>query len=300
MFEKIISATDLVGEDDAPVTTALEIAKLNHGKLYILHVLESASSQNRHLVKHFRTGKELESNPHYEREVLDSMTDTYAAHLDSYQNYEINVTTGYPYEEILSRARKTAADLIVIGPHSTRAREKGVVRVKGKVGTTAQGIIMNECCPVMIVNQHFSLEKLQFKNLIIGMDFSKSCMGAFRYALKLAAVYGSKIFVYTMLPVPPSSQYTQTMYQSDLKIAQGKLDTVCQEIPPHIHAECQAWGGVHPHLEILKYAAKKEADTIVMGSHTKDNAGKWYVGSAVERVSYRAAGPIIVVTGPAT
>ena len=70
------------------------------------------------------------------------------------------------------------------------------------------------------------------------------------------------------------------------------------EIPPEIEAECKVWGGVHPHLEILKYAARKEADTIVMGSHTKDKDGKWYVGSAVERVSYRATCPVIVITDP--
>lgn len=35
-----------------------------------------------------------------------------------------------------------------------------------------------------------------------------------------------------------------------------------------------------------------------MGSHTKENDGKWYVGSAVERVSLRSICPVIVVTDP--
>ena len=51
-------------------------------------------------------------------------------------------------------------------------------------------------------------------------------------------------------------------------------------------------------MEILKYAEKNEVDTILMGSHTKEKSGKWYVGSAVERVSYRAMCPVIIITDP--
>jgi nucleotide-binding universal stress UspA family protein len=58
------------------------------------------------------------------------------------------------------------------------------------------------------------------------------------------------------------------------------------------------WGGALPHLEIEKYAEKQDVDLIVMGSHTKTKEGKWYVGSVVERVSFRSICPVIVVTDP--
>lgn len=35
-----------------------------------------------------------------------------------------------------------------------------------------------------------------------------------------------------------------------------------------------------------------------MGSHTKEKAGKWYAGSVVERVSFRANCPVIVINDP--
>lgn len=298
MFAKILSASDLLETRDAPVAVAQAIAKQNNGRLYLLHVLESSSSQNRHVVKHFKTGVEFESNPQYEQEVLETIRRTYLNHPDADQNVEIRVTTGFPFEEIIAWAHGIDADLIVIGSHSSRAQQKGVVRVKGKVGSTAEGVIINAGCPVMIINQPISPERLQFKKLVLPMDFSASCLQAFRFALGLARIRGSKIFVYNMLPVPPSSRYTQAMYEMDLKTAQQKLDAVCREIPPEIQAESKVWGGVHPHLEILAYAARKNADTIVMGSHTKDTNGKWYVGSAVERVSYRATCPVIVITDP--
>jgi nucleotide-binding universal stress UspA family protein len=43
---------------------------------------------------------------------------------------------------------------------------------------------------------------------------------------------------------------------------------------------------------------EKDADLIVMGSHTKEKGGKWYFSSAVERVSYRSICPVVVVTDP--
>jgi nucleotide-binding universal stress UspA family protein len=37
---------------------------------------------------------------------------------------------------------------------------------------------------------------------------------------------------------------------------------------------------------------------IVMGSRIKEKGGKWYVGSAVERVSHRSNCPVVVVADP--
>ena len=37
---------------------------------------------------------------------------------------------------------------------------------------------------------------------------------------------------------------------------------------------------------------------IVMGSHTKETSGKWYPRSAEERVGYRAACPVAVISDP--
>ena len=77
-----------------------------------------------------------------------------------------------------------------------------------------------------------------------------------------------------------------------------KLEALYEEIPSGIDGEYKVWGGALPHLEIEKYADKKEIDLIVMGSHTKQKEGKWYVGSAVERVSLRSICLVIVITDP--
>jgi len=137
MFTNVLAAIDRVSVLDATVLTAARIAEKNNGKLHIIHVLESASTQNRRLIKHFKTGEEIVTGAEYdEKAVTEEIKKVYDDVLKSCENYEIRVIPGFPWEEILRWARQMGTDLIVLGPHSTRAEEKGVVRVVGKIGST--------------------------------------------------------------------------------------------------------------------------------------------------------------------
>jgi len=298
MFNRLLSATELVDFCDAPVVTALRIAEQNNAQLSILHVLESDTTSDRLFVKHFRTGKDIVAGPEYEETVRKVIRKSCADVLVSDIHYTIKVTSGFPWEEILRLAGKERTDLIVLGPHTGLANELGIVRVSGKVGSTVQEVIRHERCPVMIVNRPIPEEKLKFKTILVGTDFSESCKNALLFAIRLAQKHGSKIFVFHMAPVPPCAQYSQADYDKDLNRLKKKLDDFCMVIPADIDHDFNVWGGALPHLEILNCAASKDADLIVMGSHTKERGGKWYVGSAVERVSYRSVCPVVVVTDP--
>lgn len=298
MFKKILAATDLLTVCDAPVLTAAQIAKQNSAKLHILHVLESASAEDRHLIKNFITGKNIVTSADYERTVKEEIDKIYIDVLKPSVNYEIRVTPGFPWEEILRWAREAGTDLIILGPHSTRAEEKGVVRVVGKIGSTVEGVIMHENCPVIIVNPSIQKKRLKFKRILVSIDFSRSCECALYFAVKLAQKYGSKLFPFHMIPVPPVPKYSRADYEADTDAAKKRLKEFCHEFLEEIDHEYNVWGGALPHLEILKCVEKKDADLIMMGSHTKEKNGKWYAGSVVERTSYRSNCPVVTVTDP--
>ena len=298
MFKKILAATDLVTVCDSPVLTAAQIAKQNNAKLHILHVLESASAEDRHLIKHYITGKDIVTSADYERTLKEEINKIYIEVLKPSVNYEIRVIPGFPWEEILRWTRKAGTDLIVLGPHSTRAEEKGVVRVVGKIGSTVEGVIMHENCPVLIANPSIQKKSLKFKRILVGIDFSKSCECALYFAVKLTQKYGSKLFPFHMIPVPPLPKYSKAEYEADTDAAKKRLKEFCHEFLSETDHEYIVWGGALPHLEILKCAGKKDADLIAMGSHTKEKAGKWYAGSVVERASFRSKCAVVVVTDP--
>ena len=298
MFSNVLAAIDRVTVCDALVMAAARIAEQNRAKLHIIHVMESASRDNRHLIKHFKTGEERITDSAYEKSVTEEINKVYAEVLKSCGSYEIRVTPGFPWEEILRWARQISTDLIVLGPHSTRAEEKRVVRVVGKIGSTVEGVIMRENCPVMIVNPSIQKGRPAFKRILVGIDFSRSCECALCFAVKLGQEYGSKLFPFHMIPVPPLPKYSKADYEADTHTGKIRLQEFCHGFLQGTDHEYSVRGGALPHLEILKYADKKDVDLIAMGSHTKEKAGKWYAGSVVERVSYRSKCPVVVVTDP--
>ena len=101
-----------------------------------------------------------------------------------------------------------------------------------------------------------------------------------------------------MIPVLPYPKYSTAAYAADVRLLKQRMETFCEDYLDGIEHEYLLWGGSLPHLEILKCAEKQGSDVIIMGSHTQENRGKWYAGSAVERVGYQAKRPVIVITDP--
>jgi nucleotide-binding universal stress UspA family protein len=299
MYKNVLASTDMLDTCDIPVLTAARIAKQYNAKLHILHVLESAySGKYRQFVKHFETGKEIVSGSEYEETAKAALDKACREALVDYDGYDIKVTPGFPWEETLKLGREKRADLIVLGPHSGRAELKGVARVSGTIGSTVEGIIMRERCPVMIVNQPVGEDGLNPGKIMVCVDFSKSCESALQFAIKLAQKHGSQLLTFHMAPLPASGKYPQADLEKELDDLRNKLETFSEGIPQGVKHESGVWEGTLPHVEILKYAREKGVDLIAMGSHTKEKGKKWYVGSAVEQVSSRSICPVVVVTHP--
>jgi nucleotide-binding universal stress UspA family protein len=297
MFNRIVVATDIVTTGEAPVISAARLARLLDARLYLLHVMESASTENRRLVRHFDTGAEMTADAEYEQAVRQRLEKTYQKALSDIP-HEIRVTAGYPWEEILRWAREIDTDLVVLGPHSTRAEEKGVVRVAGRIGSTVENVVIRETCPVMVVNRTALNEQLRFQRVLVAVDFSRSCECAVSFAAALAKHFSSRLMVFHMIPVPPFPKYTRDDYTADVAHSKKRLASFYEAYLDGVDHQYLIRAGAMPHLEILACAGDSAADLIIMGSHTKEKPGKWYPGSAVERVAYRANCPVMVVTDP--
>jgi len=297
MFNRILAATDVVTDPDAPVVTAARLARQYRARLYLLHVMESASTENRRWVRHYGTGREMIADTAYaqtvagvlRRAVRDSISD---------ENTMVRVTAGFPWEEILRWAREIDADLIVLGPHSTRAQEKGVVRIAGLVGSTVENVVIRETCPVMVVNRPARAQQLRFQRVLIPVDFSRSCECAVCFATRLATNCHSQLQVFHMIPVPPVPKYNRSAYIRDKADTLKRLESLYRPYLDGTDYRTIIHAGSLPHLEILNAARNLASDLIVMGSHTKETGGKWYPGSAVERVGFRASCPVVAITDP--
>jgi nucleotide-binding universal stress UspA family protein len=278
--------------------SALKTAIQHNALLIILHVLESRSDSDRSRVRDFRSGEDIFSGADYVQEVLQALRNTYLRFIRLHDPVDIIVKTGFPWMQVNAQAYREKADVIFLGPHARRAAERGVVRVKGRVGSTVEGVIKYEPCPTWIVNRIISARMVRLARILVCVDFSDSCRAALRYAVDLARSTGGRLILFHMHGVPPSPLYSRARYDADLGRCRDRMQKFGAGIPAAVAFEYHVWGGSHPHLEIVRGALKFASDLIVMGSHTKSRDPKWYVGSAVERVSHRSPCPVAVVTDP--
>lgn len=299
MFKRVLTATDMLKRCDAAVQTALEIAKKNYGEFSILHVLADTSKTLQPVGKRAKTEYKKIRDTDYNALIKKEIESKWTGDYKPSNKCEVKIATGLPWEEIVRWARQKRSDLIVLGPHDEKDKQDSATEPIRPIGSTIEGVVMREPSPVMIVNRLMSGEKLDFQNVVVSVDFSTSCSYALKFAIKLAQECRSNIFMFHMLPIPPSTEYSQADYKRDLQIAEQKLEAFCKEIPNRINPEYKVRGGAVPHLEILEYSKKIAANLIVMGSHTKERNGKWYVGSAVERVSCQSLCPVVVASDPA-
>ena len=302
MFNKVLVATNKPLECDESVLSATRIGKHYNAKLLILNVLESDSSIYRNYVKHYRTGEEIVCNEAYKEKVKKELYKNCSGDLTAVKKFKIRIALGVPYLEILRWAREEHVDLIVLGAYNGKADSEEKTGAYGTVGSTAEGVIKHERCPVLIVSNPILERKVTFEKIMVSIDFSPSCSSALQFAVDLAQKRRSKLYLFHMLPVSPQPKYDQAKYDADIREVRQKLEELSIEIPDAIEVEIETWGGVYPDIEILKYARQNDVDLIAMGSHTKlakkTGGSKWYVGSAVERVSSKSICPTIIITDP--
>jgi len=278
MFSKILAATKFPSLLDEAVVTAVKLSEQNKAVLYILHVLDTITSET------------LDRIDDREK-IIGKIKKTYQELLKPISGADIQVRTGLPWQEIIRSTREKQVDLILLG--SAEETDE-----KRKVGSTIANILKSEPSPVMIVNRRVSAGMMDFKNILVGVDFSGSCACAVRFAGKFFEQYQSKIHLFHMLPVPPQPEFSVETYHRKKEDALQNLnefgDTLLETVP----FEKIVLGGNAPHREIIRYTEGHAIDLIVMGSHTKIDGGQWYVGSAVERVSKQSPCPVVVITDP--
>ncbi len=291
MFQKVLTATDMLGACNAAVIAALGIAQQHQGKLFIMHVLELSYFHEcgpLESVRHFKTGEDTAASQEYKETVKQELDKQCEGTLKPYGNYEIDIAYGKPSIEIRKWSRKIGADLIVLGPHAGKM-ENTEELIGIPIGNTVEDVILHTMIPVMIVGSLIPQERLNFKKIMVAIDFSRSCKYACEYAVQLAHKYSAKLFPFHMV------QTSQSGVQ--IEATKKKMEEFCKIFEGLDH-EHIIWEGSEPYSEILKYAHDRDVDLIVMGSRTREGGEREYVGSAVEQVSADSRCPVIVITHP--
>jgi len=141
---------------------------------------------------------------------------------------------------------------------------------------------------------------LALRNILVPVDFSPPCGRATEYARQLAQQFHARLHLlyviedpvvylpmYESYPVPSRAQFEE--------FAKTRLDgwiatPLLQGVELHT-----AFRHGAPALEIAAYADEIRADLLVMGTHGRGLASRWFLGSVAERVVRTARVPVLSV-----
>lgn len=144
------------------------------------------------------------------------------------------------------------------------------------------------------------------KRVLVPIDFSGPSNGAYTYGTELAQMVGAQIY---LLHVPGT---TGENFEADFAV--GPFERWAQErglastpqqakdaaaTPPSDRRPEFAIRIGSPAKEIARYAADRDIDLIVMGTHGRTGVAHAVMGSVAEQVLRSASCPVLVVRQPA-
>ena len=156
--------------------------------------------------------------------------------------------------------------------------------------------------------QETAAQPLQLKTILLPTDFSGCANFAVAYAAAIARAAKARVIcVYVLEPMVPAVGYTgvaDPMPMAD--ISEQLEDSAERELPQVVH--CEELRGLEVEevithgdaaAEIVRVAAERAVDLIVISSHGRTGLGRMIFGSTAEAVVRHAGCPVLVVKPPA-
>ena len=142
---------------------------------------------------------------------------------------------------------------------------------------------------------------MTFSNVLVATDFSVGANRALDAAASLAARLGAAVHLLHVVEDPVLSMpwsedrvFDLAMLKEELvSDAERRLTTMAAAYPD-LHMTRQALVG-HPAETIVRAAADRGADLVVVGTHGRGGVARMFMGSVAERVVRLAGCPVLTV-----
>ena len=143
-----------------------------------------------------------------------------------------------------------------------------------------------------------------FHTIVVAVDFSDISQHVYLTAREMARLHHARLHVVHAIGDPFSSMYAVETTGLDLPdvlrqwtdVAQKRLAALIEEHPLDADLVTTAVLPGSPAHAIVKYAADRQADLIVVGSHGRGAVSRLLLGSVAERVLHHAGRSVLVVS----
>ena len=207
-------------------------------------------------------------------------------------------------KEILLQTSKTSADLVVVGTHGRSGFDHLFL------GSVAEKTLRTSRVPVLVVPPHtrdvVPAPREPFRSVLCAVDFSQDSARAFEYAASLARHGAGRLtLLHVVEPMPvgydPMVGPPFDIAGYELRMEESGRAQLQKLAPDRVTAGCEvetvlARGKAYK--EILRVAAERQADVIVLGVHGRNAFDRLVFGSTTEHIIRRARCPVLAVPAP--
>lgn len=212
------------------------------------------------------------------------------------------IVDGDPATEIAGAVVKYGIDLVTVVTHG----RKGLTRALW--GSTAEEIIAEAPCPVLTIRppQHDFVQhregrtEIRLNRILLSTNFRPSSAAATQVATQLASQTGAEL--HAVYVIGDYFEQISVMFPEGGRTALSRLRSYVQERMAQFRGDERPRAVTHiaegrPYEEIVRLAAEKDADLIVIGTnvHASIFGGAPVLGSEIERVVRNAPCPVLCV-----
>jgi len=284
-FRRIVVATDFALDGDRAIRRAGRLPLGAKATVVVAHVLPASVPMSASSVVEGAADQELQA-------ARIKLVDL----LDRRGRHDVVVRTrlvhGDAAEEIGRIAKRTAADLVVVG--------RGRSQLSGALlGTTAQRVARNARVPVLLVRQQ---PAASYRRVVLGFDASPD---ARRAARLVRSVAGSQAAVISLFAFEdPRATLAPTLFKAAARARwrafKPNLASTARQVRKMLEAVDPARRWIlsfkpgDPRQRLVESARKKGADLIVVGSRSRRGLPRLALGSVAEAILNQATCDVLV------
>jgi nucleotide-binding universal stress UspA family protein len=233
-------------------------------------------------------------------QVLESMRCLLRDVADGGVSMRFEVIEGAAAPVILERAQALPSDLIVMGTHGHSGFERFVL------GSVTEKVLRKASCPVLSVPPRVhgvAHRPPLFSRILCAVDFSDCSLNALTYAMAMAQEADARLTVLHVMEMSPEveevlSGGSDVLRDYTIRARAARVERLRAIVPEAVRAYCTVETVLaegKPSGEILREAAERRSDLIVIGIHGRGAVDRLFFGSTTQHVVREATCPVLTL-----
>jgi nucleotide-binding universal stress UspA family protein len=294
-IEKILVPLDFSPASVKALDYAVWLAQQFRAAIHLVNVYPpdeaSAVPGARHLL--FQSAEAIER-------LNEELTGIHRKRVPTFRPENCHIRGGQPYQEIVRLAREIDADLIVLATRGHSALKRLLL------GSTAERVVRNAPCPVLVARKQKQKSKAATKSfairaILVPTDFSQCSLAGTKYAASLARTLGARLRLFhAMYPytnyvfVDRPGVRLSGLAEAVEETARQEMDALKQmDFLRDLTVQTEILPG--PAVdEICASAGSPDVDLIVTSTHGRTGLKHALIGSVAEHVVRYAERPVLV------